>query len=404
MVAGTAAPLTVVGAGPAGLAAAMRLARGDRAVRVVERHRDVGYRFHDDLQGLENWSSRTDALRRLVDLGVSTGFDYRPMHDLTVYDSRLRGTDVHNATPLFYLVRRGPGRGTLDRSLLDEAVRTGVQVCFGRTAHAAPAGAVVATGPRNPDGIVVGYRFRTTLPDQAQVLIADRIAPAGYAYLLVWDGHATVATSLFRELHTWPQALAATVEAFTSVVPGLALSDAQRFGGYGRVRATVRYQDRAGHLFAGEAAGLQDPEWGFGLFYAIRSGHLAAECLLEQRDYPTRAQSTFDRQRVTGLVNRRLFEALPGPVVDRVLRYEARRDNLTARLRRHWRANAAKSTAARLHLTVRTTGWLQCPCPSPCSCLDCGLGAAADRNSTAAEPNDRPYPSPRCGSGREERS
>lgn len=43
---------------------------------------------------------------------VSTGFDYQPMHDLTVYDSRLRGTDMHNATPLFYLVRRGSGRGS----------------------------------------------------------------------------------------------------------------------------------------------------------------------------------------------------------------------------------------------------------------------------------------------------
>ena len=55
-------PVTVVGAGPAGLACAIVLARGGRHVVVRERHRTVGARFHSDLQGLENWSDYRDVL------------------------------------------------------------------------------------------------------------------------------------------------------------------------------------------------------------------------------------------------------------------------------------------------------------------------------------------------------
>lgn len=47
-------PINIVGAGPAGLAAAITLARAGRAVIVHEAQAEVGYRFQRDLQGLEN--------------------------------------------------------------------------------------------------------------------------------------------------------------------------------------------------------------------------------------------------------------------------------------------------------------------------------------------------------------
>ena len=70
--------ITIAGAGPAGLAAAITLARAGRRVVVHEARNEVGARFGGDLQGLENWTSRDDVLEDLRQLGITTGFEALP--------------------------------------------------------------------------------------------------------------------------------------------------------------------------------------------------------------------------------------------------------------------------------------------------------------------------------------
>lgn len=53
----------IAGAGPAGLAAAITLAREGVSVQVHEARNEVGYRFQRDLQGLENWTTQQDVLQ-----------------------------------------------------------------------------------------------------------------------------------------------------------------------------------------------------------------------------------------------------------------------------------------------------------------------------------------------------
>lgn len=52
----TARALEVVGAGPAGLAAAMTARAAAASVTVYEKHSHTGARFHGDFRGLENWA------------------------------------------------------------------------------------------------------------------------------------------------------------------------------------------------------------------------------------------------------------------------------------------------------------------------------------------------------------
>lgn len=107
------------------------------------------------------------------------------------------------------------------------------------------------------------------------------------------------------------------------LVPGLRLDERRRFGGYGGLLAPTRFADESGRLYAGEAAGLQDAEWGFGMMTAMRSGVLAANSILDGQDYATRASCEFAGSRDAGLVNRAMWDKLPQRLLDRALRFEA---------------------------------------------------------------------------------
>lgn len=374
----------VIGAGPAGLAAGITFAAAGQSVRVHERHGSVGHRFHGDMQGLENWSDERDVLERIRSLGIETAFAYRGFDEVTFYDSRLRGVTAHTGRPLFYLVRRGPGRDTLDTALLRQAEEAGVDVRFGETARSVGAGSVVATGPETVHAIATGFVFATSLPDQAHAIVHPRLAPGGYAYLLAWDGQATLATCMFRDLGRWRRARDATVEAFCRLVPGLALRDPRPFGGYGAVFAPPRYVDVPGRLYAGEAAGLQDAEWGFGIVTALQSGVLAARCLLNGTSYAAQAHRQFDERRAAGLVNRAMHDTLPLWVEDAALHIQGGRADLASRMRLHWAPNRVKTAMApRLVHRYDKPGELrdhECPDAS-CLCLRCVCGGSRAASS-----------------------
>lgn len=364
----------VVGAGPSGLAAAITLAKAGREVRVVERHHGVGGRFHGDMQGLENWSSQEDALDRLMALGIEPTFDHKGFDEVTFYDSRLRPNVARTQRPMFYLVRRGPGEGSLDRALLTQTLAAGADVVFGEHRRTASPGTIVATGPEATDGLVSGFTFRTSLPDQAHAIVHPKLSPHGYSYLLIWEGRGTIATSLFGELHLSRVARDATVEAFQTLIPHLELQDRRPFGGYGAVFAPLRFVDAAGRWYVGEAAGLQDAEWGFGMMTAMHSGARAAKSVLQDDDYGAAAHREFEGRRLAGFANRAAFEALPVRVLDVVLDHGAPHDDLVAHLGRHWASTPVKSVVGGLEQRRHAAfnAWRDKSCQSPtCLCLRC---------------------------------
>lgn len=369
----------VIGAGPGGLVAAATLARAGHRVSVYEKADQVGHRFAGDFQGLENWSALTTA-DRLASLGIEPGFEHQTFHEVTFYDHRLRPTVGRSREPLFTLVKRGPVAGTLDRALLDQARDAGADVFLGHPATTAHRGDIVAIGPRYADGLATGYVFPTRLDDQAHCIVSEAVAPAGYAYLIVWNGRATLATCLFRDQHTWKTARDRTVAAFRRVVPGLDLDDARPFSGFGSVFGAARFTDEAGRLFVGEAAGLQDPEWGFGMWYAMESGRLAARSLIDGFDYATTAEALFEKRREAAFANRLLYECLPAPLVALLLRRGASALDLRDRIRRHCAPSTPKSLVARVAIRGFTLTRLRhrdraCHRPT-CDCVWCTHGDA----------------------------
>jgi len=302
----SAEALTVIGAGPAGLTAAILGCRAGRKVTVYERRRDVGGRFHGDFQGLENWSTDRDVLDEIRALGIEPTFPAIPFRQQVCFGPDGREHVYRSPSrPFYYLVRRGPGPDTFDSALKEQALAAGAEIRFGETLARPPAGSVVAWGPRRASALAVGYLFETDLPDGAFSALDDRLAPQGYAYLLVQGGNATLATCLWRDYHREAQYLERTVGFFQEKI-GFAMRQARRFGS--AVNYHLSPPGTSGHVvWAGEASGVQDALWGFGIRYALLSGKLAAS-QTDSASYRRQWERTIGRPLRASFVNRYLYE------------------------------------------------------------------------------------------------
>ena len=297
---------TIQGAGPSGLAAAVTLARAGATVEVHERQQDCGARFGGDLQGLESFSGPQDVLEELRSAGLETGFWHKPFSRGFQYNG-VRA-DAHDfGGPAFYLVRRGTMPDAIDQALKAQALALGVRLHFGSSL---PDGAadIVATGPqgRRPYAVCKGFVFRTDAPDVAAVLLNDAAGFKGYSYLLVSDGEGCLCTSLWAEFGRAAACLAEARRVLLARWP-MRVEDERPVGGLVHFSGRPRWREGRS-LVVGEAAGLQDFLWAFGLRAALRSGVLAAEALLEGTDYAQAADRQFRSFVRGGIVNRFLWE------------------------------------------------------------------------------------------------
>lgn len=369
------APVTIVGAGPAGLACAIVLAKAGRPVVVREWHETVGHRFNDDFQGLENWSDERDVLAEFHDAGIDANFVHHPITEGTAFDAWGKAYPVHGHRPLYYLVHRGPSERSLDQGLLRQALDAGAEVRFNDRAQSTDGTTVLAVGPRTADAIAVGYVFETDCPDGNWVAFDNALAPLGYAYLLMHGGRGTVASCMFSGFKDQSEYVARTVAYFVDKT-GLEMRNPRPFGGFANFRLP-RTAVQGGHPVIGEQAGFQDALAGFGMRYAIRSGILAARSLIEDLDYTT-------------LWRRELFPLLRASITNRFIFNTVGERGWRWALRRLSRSDTTKSLQKLYRQSVLTpflyplARWrYRAPLNDPscdhvaCECIWCRCGAAA---------------------------
>jgi flavin-dependent dehydrogenase len=338
------APVEIAGAGPAGLTAAITLARAGRRVVVHEMHKEVGYRFGGDFQGLENWSTEEDALKVLEELGLTTDFSAMPCHNGTIFDPAGKPYEIKSDEPLFYLLERGSGPGTLDSALLRQAQSLGVEVRFNSRLHHMTGEGILAAGPRAADAIAVGYHFETDMADGYWVICDSELAPQGYAYLLVMNGKGTVKSCMFSGFKQEKLYVQRTLDAFERLV-GLEMRNPKPHGGFGNFRIP-RSAYSGPHPLVGEQAGFQDTLWGFGMRLAISSGVLAAQSLLSGENYDRLWQRELKPQMETSVVNRALYSLMSNRGYGWFIGQLASKTNLRESLRHQYQLSWYKNLLA----------------------------------------------------------
>jgi len=320
--------IQIGGAGPSGLAAAITLAKAGRRVLVHETQSEVGYRFGGDFQGLENWSTQQDVIDQLRELGITTEFAMLPCDRGDIFDAWGERYDMAGSKPIFYVVERGSGPGSLDTALLKQARELGVEVRFNSRLEHMKGSGILAIGPKAADAIAVGYHFETDMSDGFWVILDDELAPQGYAYLLVMNGRGTVKSCMFSGFKQEHVYVERTVAAFQRLV-GLEMINPRSHGGAGNFRIPTRAVTGV-HPMVGEEAGFQDFLFGFGMRYAFTSGVLAARSLLEDRNYDPLWRRELEPLMESSMVNRAVFNMLG----NRGYRWILRRNQ-----RHHWDAH-----------------------------------------------------------------
>ncbi len=274
----------IMGGGLSGLTAATILAKAGEEVHVHELRSDSGGRFDGDFQGLENWTADSDLFDEMREWGLDPeAFKSTPFKvcDLIHPDDTI--TEIRSDRIAFRIVERGTDTHCIDQGFKRMAEAAGATIHYGSKVGREEC-TVIAAGPKETSAVALGEVFRTPLPNQVCLQLNDKLAPGAYAYMIIIDGVGLICTCLWRKQKRSQRFLDETIVWYEQHYPGLDRQPIKRVGGKGDFSLPSAYQ-HDGRYYVGEAGGLQDFMWGFGMRYAITSGALAAQAILGQCDY-----------------------------------------------------------------------------------------------------------------------
>ena len=298
--------IKIAGAGPAGLTAAINLVKAGYKVKVYEQNSDVGFKSNGDFQGLENWTKDEDILKQFKRMNIKPTFKYTPMKKFEIYDYKSKKYLFKSKKPICYVIRRGNKKDCLDYALKQQALKAGVKIIFKKRLPKKQAD-IIATGFKDCAALGEGITFDTDLSNTFMVVRDEKIAPGGYAYLLVVDRKACLMTCMLNsEIKKASQYVKRTIKKIQELKK-FSIKNQKREGciiSYHIRDSAVKNKKR----IVGEAAGFQDYLFGFGIRYAVASGYLAAQSIIQNKKYDTLWKEEFGALLKQGLSNRLRFE------------------------------------------------------------------------------------------------
>ena len=312
----------ILGAGLSGLAAATILAKAGRNVVVHEIRKDSGARFDGDFQGLENWTQNSDFFDEMRGWGLDPdafrSTDFKQM-DLAHPDDTI--TVPSSPRLAFRIVERGTDEHCIDQGFKRMATEAGAEIRYGSKVDPATC-TIIAAGPKKTSALAFGEVFRTSHPDHVTFQLNDKLAPGAYSYLIVIQGVGLICTCLWRKQKQTNRYLNETIAWYEKMYPDLDREPIKRVGGKGDFSIPASYY-HDGKYYVGEAGGLQDFMWGFGMRYAITSGVYAAQTILNGggQEYDARIRSKLLPSIRTSATNRMLMDRIGDRGFKRIATY-----------------------------------------------------------------------------------
>lgn len=280
------AEIKILGAGLSGLTAAINLAKAGKNVRVFEKRKAVGEQIFPNFQSL-----KMEKNTPLQDYFAGLGLEPRNFGHIELSKAHFltRTRSIHlTCKRKGSCVLRGGGN-SLEYALFLQAKKFDMKFEFGSKIAERDA-RIVACGPRKVSGAAFGaiYKKNGLGDKEFLAMFDDRYSPKGlYVYALpTFDGGmeivncaiqphvSSVKRLLFRALKERRE--------LRELVDGQ--KPTRTFGGFAYVNMP-HSAVRDGRLYIGEAAGFQDPFAGFGMNYALLSGKLAADSIINSLDY-----------------------------------------------------------------------------------------------------------------------
>ncbi|MFQ6677256.1 MAG: NAD(P)/FAD-dependent oxidoreductase [Fidelibacterota bacterium] len=299
-------PIKISGAGIAGMTAAINLKKAGKNVVIFEKYPAIGLSRDGDYEGLENWIFEENLHSFFINHGfLFDSIKTHPIFNFTVHFDGVEPFNVHSAIPFFYLVKRGSERDCIDMQLYEQCVSTGVEFEFGN--NAPDKITIDASGTKKAAGLIQGMNYKTDLKDQIHLLFGQEYAPKGYAYLIVLDGKATLATAFKKNKDILTNPLQKSIDYFNQ--KGFMIPKGSAFGSRGSF--DIPLMKALKHPYRiGEAGGYQDYLFGFGMRMAMTSGLAIAKHLSGESDEAKRLLKLLNRKCKISFVNRIIYERI----------------------------------------------------------------------------------------------
>lgn len=270
--------IKIAGAGIAGLICAIGLRKSGHEVTVFEKRKTIGKQFNGDFQGIENWSEKGDFSESIRYLGIELEDISIVGKRVTVIGPKEKVYRLKSKKPIFYLVKRGKEKDTLDNYLYEIAKDKGVRFHFDLPIQDLSQVHVMATGPNPSSSIIiaVGMTFKTDLDDGVYIHVDTDYNKTGYQYLVSINQTATLASMGLKGELLGKTSVENGLFIFQKIIGKFKIKDVKHFGGYG-VHSQIKLS--SSKIYLGESAGLQDHFLGFGMRYAIKSAIFAVKSI-----------------------------------------------------------------------------------------------------------------------------